>query len=87
MNDADPCTCFSTVPTPPKECNPTDRYLFINLPKWQKKLKDCKSAFGSCSRALKEGGPYVDQCKCDCLSMTTESLGRVRTKWLNKKWQ
>merc|ERR1712012_1201364 len=50
-------------------------------------LKSCKSAFSACSKGLKEAGAYVDQCKCDCMTMTTVAPGRARRELLNIKWQ
>ena len=82
LNDADPCMCFENVPAVPASCNPGELQT-----ETKKKLKMCKSAFSSCSRTLKEAGPYVDQCECDCMVMTTVAPGRIRRDLLDIKWQ
>merc|ERR1712025_509365 len=82
LTNADPCTCFASVPAAPSSCNPgTDQT------DTKATLKSCKSAFSACSKGLKEAGAYVDQCKCDCMTMTTVAPGRARRDLLNIKWQ
>jgi len=81
LNDADPCTCFGNVPSVPSSCNPGTIQTETKAT-----LKACKGAVSDCNKALKEAGPFVDQCECDCMVMTTVAPGRVRRDLLNIKW-
>merc|ERR1711983_200994 len=82
LTNANPCTCFASVPAAPSSCNPGTVQTDTKAT-----LKSCKSAFSACSKGLKEAGAYVDQCKCDCMTMTTVAPGRARRELLNIKWQ
>merc|ERR1712012_479724 len=82
LTNADPCTCFASVPAAPSSCNPGTVQSDTKAT-----LRSCKSAFSACSKGLKEAGAYVDQCKCDCMTMTTVAPGRARRELLNIKWQ
>ena len=81
LNDADPCTCFAAVPAVPAACNPGTIQSETKAT-----LKACKSAVSTCNKALKEAGPFVDQCECDCMTVTTVAPGRIRRDLLNIKW-
>merc|ERR1719282_879742 len=82
LTNANPCTCFASVPAAPSSCNPGTIQTDTKAT-----LKSCKNAFSACSKGLKEAGAYVDQCKCDCMTMTTVAPGRARRELLNIKWQ
>ena len=36
----------------------------------------CQATWSKCSGNLKEAGPLVDKCKCDCMPTTTTKAGR-----------
>ena len=74
LTNADPCTCFASVqiPAASSNCNPGTIQTEAKAI-----LKSCKSAFSACSKGLKEAGAYVDQCKCDCMTMTTLAPDRA----------
>ena len=63
-------TCFGNIPKPPARCNSAHATLDIkqnpigwaDTTTFAQKFKECKSAFGECSRALKMTGPFVNQC-------------------------
>merc|ERR1719282_1023497 len=82
LANANPCTCFASVPTASSSCNPGTIQTDTKAT-----LKSCKNAFSACSKGLKEAGAYVDQCKCDCITVSTVAPGRVRRELLNMKWQ
>jgi len=63
------CTCFQAIPAPNAQCNP------------QTELKGatacnnvCQKTWGICSVALKDAGPLVDKCKCDCSKSSTTPI-------------
>ena len=75
MTDPDPCSCFKSVPPVQSDCNPEE---YSRYSETQKNLKRCKKVFGKCTRTMKLVGPYMDQCKCDCVALTTAAPGRVK---------
>ena len=65
--ESNDCTCFENIPKPPANCNPGTVQLETKKPwgdstSFGEKFRECKSAFGKCSQALKMVGPYIDQC-------------------------
>ena len=73
MADPDHCSCFKSIPPVQPQCNPEFAYS-----ETQKNVKRCKKVFGKCTRIMKLVGPYMDQCKCDCVALTTAAPGRVK---------
>ena len=65
------CKCFEQLPQIPDCCNVQNEL---------KEIGDCNTkcqkTWGKCSGALKEAGPLVDKCKCDCMKITTTAPGR-----------
>ena len=56
------CSCFQAIPSPNPTCNPKtelDGATVCN--------NDCQDTWSDCSSALKEAGPLVDKCECDCV--------------------
>ena len=75
MTDPDPCSCFKSVPPVQSECK---EHAGIAYSEAQKDVKRCKKVFGKCTRIMKLLGPYMDQCRCDCVALTTAAPGRVK---------
>ena len=63
------CTCFQAIPSPNAACNPQTEL------KGATACNDvCQKTWGICSVALKDAGPLVDKCKCDCSKTSTTPI-------------